>query len=364
MMNVIRVGSVRRPRSASAAFPIATSSRERSKVTASSSEIRSPSSALSRICLTPSSSTTLMPTPAPAKPPPPLLGRLRQAYGSYDELLTLDEPELRHVPELARVSRELEERDQPGSLAWAELIAELLEIARQEARRIAVPLARLEREALRLGARLPQGGDERSLERDDALGDRLGGGPDGEHHRQARPFAPEAAEVVVRCRILERRLERGVADQQLGVRFLAERHVVGVGQQHLREHDRGGALGRDRDRPHLLERCPRDELDRVDRSLGRDAEPRQDPQPRGVARVLDRRDRREVDLAVDQPPVQIGGDADDLVDLGVEPEEDGRHVHVRDAAEPDHARPTASSAERRSRKSRSSMMCSSSKTNT
>ena len=37
-------------------------------------------------------------------------------------------------------------------------------------------------------------------------------------------------------------------------------------------------------------------------------------------------------------PVELGRDADDLLDLGIEPEEDRRHVDVADAAEPDHSR--------------------------
>ena len=35
--------------------------------------------------------------------------------------------------------------------------------------------------------------------------------------------------------------------------------------------------------------------------------------------------------------VQLRGDAVDLLDVRVEPEEDRRHVHVGDAAEPDHS---------------------------
>ena len=140
----------------------------------------------------------------------------------------------------------------------------------------------------------------------------------------------------MRRRVLERALQRRVADQQLRVGLLAERDVLGLGQQHLRQHDRRRALRRDRDRPHLLERLLRDELDRVDRALRADAEPRQDPQPVGVPRPLDRRDRREVELAGDEPPVELGRDAGDLLDLVLEPVEDRRHVHVRDAAQADH----------------------------
>ena len=55
---------------------------------------------------------------------------------------------------------------------------------------------------------------------------RLGRGPDGEDHRQAGPLEPEPAEVVVRRRILERRLQRRVADQQRRLGLLAERHVL------------------------------------------------------------------------------------------------------------------------------------------
>jgi hypothetical protein len=81
----------------------------------------------------------------------------------------------------------------------------------------------------------------------------------------------------------------------------------------------------------------RDELDRVHGSFGGDAETRKDPEAVGVPAVRDRGDRREVDLAGDQPLVELGGDTADLLHLGLELEEDGRHVHVGDAAEADHA---------------------------
>ena len=250
----------------------------------------------------------------------------------------VDEAELGHALELADVARQLEERVEAGALARPERVAQLLEVAGEVAGRIAVALARLAREHLRLRARQPHRGDERVLELGDAVGDRLRRGPDREHHRQPGPLEPEPAEVVVRRRVLERAPQRRVADQELRVGLLSERHVPRVREQHLREHDRGRALGRHRDRPDLREGRPRDELDRVDGALRRDAQARQDPQRRRVARVLDRRDRREVELAVEQQPVQLGRDALDLLDLGVQPVEDRRHVHVRDAAEPDHRR--------------------------
>ena len=129
--------------------------------------------------------------------------------------------------------------------------------------------------------------------------------------------------------ILERALERRVADQQLRVRASSPSGtMLRLRQQHAREHDRGRALRRHGDRAHAAERQPRDELDRVDGALRRDAQPRQQAQPVRVARVLDRRDRRDVDLAVDQHPVQLRRDAGDLLDVVLEPVEDRRHVDV------------------------------------
>ena len=103
----------------------------------------------------------------------------------------LDEAQLRHGLEQPGVARELEERVEAGALARAEAVAELLEVAREEAGRIAVPLGRLVRELLGLGAREPHRGDERVLELREPLGERLRARPDGEHHRQTRPLEPE-----------------------------------------------------------------------------------------------------------------------------------------------------------------------------
>ena len=57
-----------------------------------------------------------------------------------------------------------------------------------------------------------------------------------------------------------------------------------------------------------------------------------------MARILDRRDRGDVELPVDQQPVQLGRHADDLLHVVLEPVEDRRHVDVGDAAELDHDR--------------------------
>src|SRR5438105_3381857 len=62
------------------------------------------------------------------------------------------EPKLGDHVELAHVAGELQEREQPGTLARAERIAQLLEVTGEEPGRVAVPLARLVREPLGLGA--------------------------------------------------------------------------------------------------------------------------------------------------------------------------------------------------------------------
>jgi hypothetical protein len=75
------------------------------------------------------------------------------------------EPELRHLVELANVTRHLQEREQAGPLAGTEAVAQLLEVPGEEAGRIAVALARLEGELLRLRAGPPDRRNERVLER-------------------------------------------------------------------------------------------------------------------------------------------------------------------------------------------------------
>src|SRR5262245_39154928 len=97
---------------------------------------------------------------------------LAPGIGSCGHGLT-HEAELRHLVELADVARQLEERHQPGALARPEAVAKLLEVPRQEARGIAVALARLVRERLGLGARKPHGRDERVLELGETLRKRL-----------------------------------------------------------------------------------------------------------------------------------------------------------------------------------------------
>src|SRR5262249_38511341 len=80
----------------------------------------------------------------------------------------------------------------------------------------------------------------------------------------------------------------------------------------------------------------RDELDRVDGALRGDAQARQQAKRLGVPRVLDRGDRRRVELAGDQAAVELRRHAGDLLVVDVDAEEDGRHGGVGEAPEPDH----------------------------
>src|SRR5205814_8558513 len=116
-------------------------------------------------------------------------------------------------------------RQQPGTLARAEAVAKLLEVARQEAGRVAVAFARLVGEPLGLGAGMPYRSDERALQLGEAGRRVLGRGPDGEDHRQAGALEPKATEVMVRGRVLERRLQCRVADQERRLGLFPQRNV-------------------------------------------------------------------------------------------------------------------------------------------
>src|SRR5581483_2671663 len=136
MMNVTCAGSCSRLRISFAARPTATRSRERSSSTASSSEMRSPETARSRISETRVPSATLI--SGPPESAQHFLGL--SCDGGPGRL---DEAQLRHRLEQARVARELEEGVETGALARPEAVAELLEVACEEAGRIAVAIGRL-----------------------------------------------------------------------------------------------------------------------------------------------------------------------------------------------------------------------------
>src|SRR2546428_4359235 len=204
VMKVIRLGSVLRRRNSSAARPTATRSHERSSSTASASAIRSPSSAFSRTWVTATWATLSCLAVQLPLPPMCRYGAPRRTACSYGGRLRRDEADLRHRLELADVARQLQEREQAGALARAEAVAQLLEVAGEEAGRVALALGRLAGERLRLRTCAAERGHERRLELGQVVGERLRTGPDREHHRQARALEPEAAEVGGRGRVPQR----------------------------------------------------------------------------------------------------------------------------------------------------------------
>ena len=218
--------------------------------------------------------------------------------------------------ELPDVARHLEERVQAGPLARPEAVAQLLEVAREEAGGIPVRVARLLREQLGLRAREPHRGDERVLELDKPFDDRLRRRPDGEDHRQPGLLEPEPAEVEVRRRILERAVERRVADEELRVGLHSRAagsppwgggsrvSTTEVALSGVTATERTWAKGM-RVTSWIESTAPSEETHSA----------RQDPEPVGVPRVLDRRDRRDVDLALEQHPAELGRHARHLLDV-------------------------------------------------
>src|SRR5581483_2369717 len=90
-----------------------------------------------------------------------------RASRSSDRRPRADEAQLGHLVELAGLLCELEERVETGPLARPEAVAELLEVAGEEAGRVAVALGRLVRERLRVGAGGAERGEEGVLELDE-----------------------------------------------------------------------------------------------------------------------------------------------------------------------------------------------------
>ena len=113
--------------------------------------------------------------------------------------------------------------------------------------------------------------------------------------------------------------ERLVADQQHAVHLLAapapggrSSTAKGGGPAPSRMRSRATEValcGVTATRPDLVERHPREELDRVDRAVGGDRRHRHQAQPVGVARVRDARHRRHVEPALEQGRVERGGHA-------------------------------------------------------
>ena len=151
----------------------------------------------------------------------------------------------------------------------------------------------------------------------------------------------------MRRRVLERAPQRGVADQQLRVGLLLERDVLGVREQHLRRARRRSRSPAS-PRPSAPARAACRETSWIESTA-----PSDETQSRGRMRSLSALRAYSIDEigARSSSPsssiaVQLGRHAGDLLDVGVEPVEDRRHVHVRDAAEADHGAPSSKNVTR------------------
>ena len=149
------------------------------------------------------------------------------------------------VSSSAGVARELEERVEAGALARAEAVAELLEVAREEAGRIAVALGRLVRELLGLGAR-ERAPTRRARPRAPRARPRAAPGtprrrtPSADPSARARAGRGRGAASDPRTPTAAPR-RRSAASPPPRPLVRLERHLLGLGQQHLRQRDRGRA---------------------------------------------------------------------------------------------------------------------------
>ena len=209
-------------------------------------------------------------------------GAARRPVAHASTACAPDEAQLGHVLELADVAGHLEERVEPGALARPEASSGASRSSgrgsRPDSRSARSPRARAPRGSARASRTDATSACSSSAS---AVGDRLAAPP-----RRRTPSAGRSARATAgrgrsaasgprtRSAAPRRRSAASRRPPRSSGTCSASR------QQHLRQHDRGRALGRDRDRADLLERHPRDELDRVDRALGGDAQPRQEPQRR------------------------------------------------------------------------------------
>ena len=165
-----------------------------------------------------------------------------------DRRLRGDEAQLGHLVELADLVGELEERVEAGALARAEAVAELLEVAGEEAGRVAVALGRLVRERLR--ARRARRGPTRRARPRARAGPGCGGsGAAQTANTIGSPVRSSQSRPRSWCGVGSSNADFSAASpiSSFASASSPSGTCVGVGQQHLREHDRGRRLGRDGD---------------------------------------------------------------------------------------------------------------------
>ena len=247
----------------------------------------------------------------------------------------------RDVRELADVAGHLEERVQAGSLARAEAVPELLEVAREEAGRVAVasrsPAARAARAPSARAARR-----RRARARGRAARPRRAPGAAQTANTIGRPVRSSQSRPRSKCGVGSSNALRSAASPIRSVasapRSRAGRSPPSAGgcATSTTEVALSGVTATERTWPKGM---------RVTSWIESTA-PSDETHSRGRMRRRSAFRAYSIDGigAMSSSPsssirVSSVGTPDDLLDVRLEPVEDRRHVHVRDAAEPDHRPP-------------------------
>ena len=269
-----------------------------------------------------------------------------QQVPSRRHRLAVDEPEVRDAVELAGVTGQLEERE-AAPRARAARTGSAASRSSARGTRPGSRSARIASCASSSGSARARRTDATRASSELSTTPRRGGSAQAQTANTiGRPVrsSPDAPEVVVRRRVLERALQRRVADQELRVGLLAERHVRRASGRSTCVRTTEVALsGRDRDRSRTCS------SGFGDTSWIESTAPSEETQSRGRSRsrsALRAHSIDEIGATSTSPASSLRlssvGTPAHLLDLGVEPVEDRRHVHVRDAAETDHWRPRPS----------------------
>ena len=257
--------------------------------------------------------------------------------------LLAHEAQLGDVRELAGVARHLEERVEAGALARPEAVAELLEVAREEAR-AGSRSASLACCASRSGSERASRTDATSACSSSISPSATGSGAAQTANTIGSPVRSSQSRPRSKCGVGSSNALRSAASpmSSFASASIAERHD-------LRLRQAGSASARPRSRSRVSRR-PSAPARTASASRAGSSRPRPPRRRTGAAGSAgDRRSARtrstEIGAMSISPSSSMRlssvGTPVDLLDVGLEPVEDGRHVHVRDAAEPSPPLPPA-----------------------
>ena len=268
----------------------------------------------------------------------PCRGSRRCSERSRDDGSGRDEPQLRHLVELADVVRQLEERVEPGALARAEAVAELLEVAGEEAGRVAVALGCLVRERLGL-ARGRRGPRRRAPPRARAGPGAAASGTAQTANTIGRPVRSSHRRPRSWCGVGSSNADFSAASpiSSFASAFSPSGTCVAPGRSTFVRTTDVADSG-------VTATVRISSSGTLETSWIESTAPSLETQRRGSRSSVSAWRAYSIDeigaassSPGDEAPVEVGRHAGDLLELGVDPEEDGRHVRVRDAAKADHA---------------------------